>query len=194
VHAGELDRGKSRRAAQPGYRSIERKLSTHLILFPSRFRNKLKAVLFSISFMASSSRPRFALVVSTYNHEFTDALLAAALAALGDHPTETVRVPGAFEIPLQVQRLARSKRFAAVLALGLVWQGKTSHAQEITRAVTDALMRISLETNVPVLHEVLAIKTEAEARARCMGKKLNRGREAAEAALVMASLSQVGRN
>jgi 6,7-dimethyl-8-ribityllumazine synthase len=164
----------------------------HLLLSPRLFHNKLEAVLFSISLMASSSRPRFALVVSTYNHEFTDALLTAALETLGDHPTETVRVPGAFEIPLVVQRLARSKRFAAVLALGLVWQGKTSHAQEITRAVTDSLMRIALETNVPVLHEVLAIKTEAEARARCMGKKMNRGREAAEAALVMATLPKLG--
>jgi 6,7-dimethyl-8-ribityllumazine synthase len=143
--------------------------------------------------MASPTRPRFALVVSTYNHEYTDALLAAALAALGDHPTETVRVPGAFEIPLQVQRLARTKKFAAVLALGLVWQGRTSHAQEITRAVTDSLMRIGLETDVPILHEVLAIKTEAEARARCMGKKLNRGREAAEAALAVAALGAKGK-
>ena len=128
---------------------------------------------------------RFALVVSEYNREYTDALLAAAQDALQGYEQKVVRVPGAFEIPLQVQRLARSEKFAAVIALGLVWQGKTSHAQEITRAVTDALMRISLETDVPVLHEVLSIKTEAEARARCMGKKLNRGREAAEAALAL---------
>lgn len=129
--------------------------------------------------------PRFALVVSEYNREYTDALLAAAQAALHGYEQKVVRVPGAFEIPLQVQRLARSEKYAAVIALGLVWQGKTSHAQEITRAVTDALMRISLETDVPILHEVLSIKTEAEAKARCMGKKLNRGREAAEAALAL---------
>ena len=137
--------------------------------------------------MASSRSfaSRFALVVSEYNREYTDALLAAAQATLHGYEQKVVRVPGAFEIPLQVQRLARSEQYAAVIALGLVWQGKTSHAQEITRAVTDALMRISLETDVPVLHEVLSIKTEAEARARCMGKKLNRGREAAEAALAL---------
>ena len=137
--------------------------------------------------MASSRSlpPSFALVVSEYNREYTDALLASAQAALADYEQKVVRVPGAFEIPLQVQRLARSERYAAVLALGLIWQGRTQHAQEILRAVTDALMRISLETDVPVLHEVLAIKTEAEARARCMGKKLNRGREAAEAALAL---------
>ena len=130
-----------------------------------------------------SSKFRFALVVSLFNREYTDALLASAQAALKGHELKIVRVPGAYEIPLQVQRLARTKRYAAIIALGLIWQGRTLHAQEILRAVTDALMRIMLETDVPVLHEVLAVKTEAEARARCLGKKLNRGREAAEAAL-----------
>jgi len=141
-----------------------------------------------------SFKPSFAIVASEYNHEYTDALLAAAQTALGNHPQKVVRVPGAFEIPLQVQRLARSKKYAAVIALGLIWQGRTTHAQEINRAVTDALMRISLETDVPILHEVLAIKTEAEARARCMGTKLNRGREAAEAALALVTGTSTQRN
>jgi len=135
-----------------------------------------------------SSQPRFALVVSEYNRDYTDALLASARAALDGHELKIVRVPGAYEIPLQVQRLARTKRYAAVIALGVIWRGRTEHAREILRAVTDALMRISLETDVPVLHHVLAVKTEAEARARCMGVKLNRGREAAEAALALAAL------
>src|SRR5471032_1242495 len=130
-----------------------------------------------------SSKFRFALVVSVFNREYTDALLASAQAALKGHDLTVVRVPGAFEIPLQVQRLARTKRYDAVIALGLIWQGKTLHAQEILRAATDALMRISLETDVPVIHEVVCVSTEAEARARCMGTKLNRGREAAQAAL-----------
>jgi len=141
-----------------------------------------------------SFKPSFAIVASEYNREYTDALLAAAQKALGKHSQKVVRVPGAFEIPLQVQRLARSKKYAAVIALGLIWQGKTSHADEITRAVTDALMRISLETDVPVLHEVIAIKTVADARARCMGDKLNRGREAAEAALAVVSGTSIERN
>jgi 6,7-dimethyl-8-ribityllumazine synthase len=133
-----------------------------------------------------SSKFRFALVVSIFNREYTDALLASAQAALKGHELKIVRVPGAYEIPLQVQRLARTKKYAAVIALGVVWQGKTLHAQEILRAVTDGLMRISLETDVPVIHEVLAVSSEAEARARCMGTKLNRGREAAQAALAVA--------
>jgi 6,7-dimethyl-8-ribityllumazine synthase len=132
---------------------------------------------------------RFALVVSDYNREYTDALLASAQAVLQGHQLTIIRVPGAYEIPLQVQRLARTKRYAAVIALGVIWQGQTLHAREILRAVTDALMCVSLETDVPVLHEVLAVKTEAEARARCMGKKLNRGREAAQAALALVALS-----
>jgi 6,7-dimethyl-8-ribityllumazine synthase len=138
-----------------------------------------------------SSSSRFALVVSVFNHEYTDALLASAQAVLKGHETKVVRVPGAYEIPLQVQRLARTKKYAAILALGVIWQGKTLHAQEILRAVTDALMRISLETDVPVIHEVLAVSSEAEARARCMGVKLNRGREAAEAALAVVALGNV---
>jgi 6,7-dimethyl-8-ribityllumazine synthase len=133
-----------------------------------------------------SSKFRFALVVSMFNREYTDALLASALAGLKGHELSVLRVPGAFEIPLQVQRLARTKRYAAAIALGVIWQGRTLHAQEILRAVTDALMRISLENDVPVIHQVLAVSTEAEARARCMGTKLNRGREAAQAALALA--------
>jgi 6,7-dimethyl-8-ribityllumazine synthase len=132
-----------------------------------------------------SFKPRFALVVSEYNRDYTDALLRSAQQALTGYETKVVRVPGAFEIPLQAQRLVRTKRYAAAIALGVIWQGRTQHAQEILRAVTDALMRISLETNVPILHEVIAVKTETEARARCMGDKLNRGREAAEAALAL---------
>jgi 6,7-dimethyl-8-ribityllumazine synthase len=140
----------------------------------------------AVCLMARSFQPRFAIVASEFNREYTDALLASAQAALQGHALKVVRVPGAYEIPLQVQRLARTGRYDAVIALGVIWQGRTLHAQEILRAVTDALMRISLETDVPVIHEVLAVRTEAEARARCLGHKLNRGREAAEAALQVA--------
>jgi 6,7-dimethyl-8-ribityllumazine synthase len=94
--------------------------------------------------MARASQLRFAVVASLFNQEYVDGLLAATQAVLRGHEVTVVRVPGAFEVPLQVQRLARRKRYAAVIALGVVWQGKTAHAQEIVRAVTDALMRIML--------------------------------------------------
>lgn len=136
--------------------------------------------------MARSSKFRFALVASVFNREYTDALTNSAHDALKGHDVTVVRVPGAFEIPLQVQRLARTKRYVAIIALGLVWQGKTLHAQEIVRVCSDALMRISLENDVPVIHQVLAVSNESEARARCMGVKLNRGIEGAQAALALA--------
>ncbi len=131
-----------------------------------------------------------AIVVSRFNEEYTEALLQSTLAELGGHNVAVIRVPGAFEIPLQVQRAARTKKFDAVIALGIIWQGQTSHAAEIGRAVTDALMQVSLETSVPVIDQVLGIKSDAEARARTMGKKLNRGIEAAHAALEMAAVNK----
>jgi len=135
-----------------------------------------------------SKKYKFGIVASCYNKEYVDALLAATEKGLHGHKTTVVRVPGAFEIPLQIQRLARSKNFDAVIALGIVWQGKTAHAAEIVRAVTDALMRISLKHDVPVIHQVLSVKTEKEAVERTKGDKLNRGHEAAKAALAVAAL------
>jgi 6,7-dimethyl-8-ribityllumazine synthase len=145
--------------------------------------------------MVSSRSPkfRFGLVASLFNREYTDALLSSAQAALKGHELKIVRCPGAFEIPLQVQRLARTKKYDAVLAFGVVWQGKTLHAQEILRAATDALMRIALETDVPVIHQILAVSNEGEAKARCMGTKLNRGREGAQAALALALADRVSK-
>ncbi len=132
----------------------------------------------------ASAPIRFAAVVSTYHSQYNEAMLASSAEVLKDYPFEVVRVPGAFEIPLAVQRLARTKRYAAVLAFGVVWNGKTRHAEEILRACTDALMRISLENDLPVLHEILSVGSVAEVRARTMGK-LNRGIEAARAALAV---------
>lgn len=112
-------------------------------------------------------------------------MVAAAERELVGHTINVFHVPGAFEIPLAVQRAARTKKYDAVLAFGLIWQGQTQHAQEILRACTDALMRIGLENDLPVLHEVLSVRTAAEAKARCLGTRMNRGTEAARAALAL---------
>lgn len=130
---------------------------------------------------------RFGIVASTYHPEFCDALVSGAQAELHEHEIVLLRVPGSFEIPLQVQRLARTGQYDAILAFGVVWQGETAHAQEILRAVTDALMRIALDEDVPVIHEVLSVQSEAEARERTTGE-LSRGREGARAALAVAEL------
>jgi 6,7-dimethyl-8-ribityllumazine synthase len=131
---------------------------------------------------------KFGIVASCYNKVYVDAVVASAQKALHDHKVTVVRVPGAFEIPLQVQRLANSRKYDAILALGVVWQGRTAHAAELVRVVSDSLMKIALKSNVPVIHQVLSVKTEKEATERTSGKELNRGREAAETAMAVAAL------
>ena len=128
-------------------------------------------------------RGRFTIVVADYHRKYADGMVGAAKKVLKGHRLEEVRVPGTFEVPLAVKRALR-KRPDAVLALGLVWQGETPHAGLILKSATDALMRMMLKSDVPVLHHLVGVRTEAQARARCLGK-LNRGREAAQAALRM---------
>lgn len=123
------------------------------------------------------------IVASRFNAEYVDGLVDSAVQVLEDHALTIRRVPGAFEIPLAVQRLLEAHEVDAVLTFGLIWQGETQHADLIGREVTRALMDLSLEYDIPVLHQVLMVKTEEQARARCFGRDLNRGREAAEAAL-----------
>ena len=126
---------------------------------------------------------RFTIVVADYHRKYADGMVGAAKKVLQGHRVKEVRVPGTFEVPLAVKRALRG-RPDAVLALGLVWQGETSHAGLILKSATDALMRMMLKSDIPVLHHLVGVKTEAQARARCLGK-LNRGREAAQAALRM---------
>ena len=134
---------------------------------------------------------RFTIVVADYHRKYADGMVGAAKQVLTGHRVEEVRVPGTFEVPLAVKRALRKKP-DAVLALGLVWQGETSHAGLILKSATDALMRMMLKSDVPVLHHLVGVKTEAQARARCLGK-MNRGREAAQAALRMWKLKAGGR-
>ena len=141
--------------------------------------------------MKSFRKYRFGIVASCFNPTYVDAMLASTQKGLKGHKQKVIRVPGAYEIPLQVQRLARTKKYDAIIALGLVWHGKTAHGTEILRAVTDALMHINLKYNVPIIHQVLSVATEAEAVARTMGSKLNRGQEAAKAALMLANLEKI---
>ena len=136
-------------------------------------------------------RGRFTIVVADYHRKYVDGMVQAARKVFQGHRVEEVRVPGTFEVPLAVKRALRKKP-DAVLALGLVWQGETPHAGLILKSATDALMRMMLQSDTPVLHHLVGVKSEAQARARCLGK-LNRGREAAQAALRMWELKAGGR-
>ena len=138
---------------------------------------------------------RFAIVASQYNGRFVEGMLRAARAELkraGAKKTRVFRVPGAYEIPLVAARLAgappAAARPAAIICLGVILRGETVHAAHIGEAISQALMRIQIEHLVPVIHEVLLLENETQARARCLGGKHNRGAEAAQTALAMAAV------
>ncbi len=133
----------------------------------------------------------FAIVASKYNAKYVDAMLREAkkeLQRAGAKKVEIIRVPGAYEIPVVAAKLARTRGAAlsAIVCLGVILRGQTVHADYIGRAVTEALMRIQLQHEIPVIHEVLLLENEEQARARCLGAKFNRGLEAAQTALTMA--------
>ncbi len=125
---------------------------------------------------------RFGIVVSRYNESITSRLLDGAMQTLRAHGVADGRidvawVPGAFEIPTVAGRMARSGRYAAVLCLGAVIKGETSHDEHINRAVSTALARLGAETGLPVLFGVLTCNTLQQAVARSGGEPGTRGKD-----------------
>jgi 6,7-dimethyl-8-ribityllumazine synthase len=136
---------------------------------------------------------RFAIVVSRYNDFVTRPLLVAALAVLAEadvaeHDVTIVHVPGAFELPVAAQRLAETGRFAAVICLGCLIRGATPHFEYISSAVAHALATASTTTGVPISFGVLTTNAAEEALERAAPGPSNKGREAALAAVEMATL------
>ena len=147
----------------------------------------------------SSPRPRpiksertFAIVASRFNAQYVDGLVEHALdelRALAPNAAVSVhRVPGAFEVPVVVGEVASRDRVDAIIACGVILQGETDHAQNLSRSVTDALQRIAIEHGVPVINAVLSFDNEQQAVARCLEKKINRGTKAAHAAVEIANV------
>lgn len=139
------------------------------------------------------SGKRFAIVVSRYNESITGRLLTGALETLAAHGVpegqiDVAWVPGAFEIPLVAERFAAAARHAAVICLGAVIRGETTHDAHINRAVSLALMEASLRSEIPILFGVLTCETLEQAIHRAGGRVGNKGAESAEAALRMANL------
>jgi len=136
---------------------------------------------------------RFSIVVSRYNETITSRLLSGAIETLkahgvSDEAIDVAWVPGAFEIPLVAARQAGSGRYAAVLCLGAVIRGETTHDQHINRAVSGELARIGVESGVPVLFGLLTCDTLEQAIHRAGGNVGNKGSECALAALQMVDL------
>jgi len=136
---------------------------------------------------------RFAIVAAKYNGQYVDAMLRAAkheLRKAGATGVEVVRVPGSFEIPAVAARLAQTRvpPLSAIICLGVIFQGETSHAQHVGWGVTHALAQIQVQHKIPVVHGVFVFEKVQQARVRCLGKKHNRGIEAARTALAMADV------
>lgn len=135
----------------------------------------------------------FAIVVSRYNDSITKKLLEGAITTLRAAGVEDSRihvawVPGAWEIPVVAKRFAQSKKFAAVLALGAVIRGETTHDEHINRAVSLGLNEVALASGVPCLFGVLTVNSLDQAIHRAGGNVGNKGIECAEAALEMAGI------
>lgn len=139
-----------------------------------------------------SAKRNFAIVASKFNPEYVQGLVNHATAELRALATGAnlalYQVPGAFEIPVVVRELAVQKRGDAILAVGVILKGQTDHAEHLARSVTEALQRIVLDHGVPVIHCVLSFESQAQARERCLGEKINRGTEAARAAISIANV------
>src|ERR1043166_2045798 len=144
----------------------------------------------------AKARQTFHIVASRFNAQYVDGLM--------DHVTEELRVlapqgtilihrvPGSFEIPVVAREVAIQNKADAIIACGVILQGETDHAQNLSRSVTDALQRIAIAHGIPVINAVLSFGNQNQARARCLEEKINRGTEAARAAVEIADvLSEV---
>jgi 6,7-dimethyl-8-ribityllumazine synthase len=139
------------------------------------------------------SNRRIAVVAARFNESVTAKLVEGALAGLIKHGVgpeciDVAWVPGAFEIPLVAKRLAVTGSYDALICLGAVIRGETAHFELVANGSARGIAQVSLDTGVPLIFEILATETLAQAEARAGGVQGNKGWEAAEAALEMACL------
>jgi len=135
---------------------------------------------------STPSAPRIAIVVSSFNPEVTGGLLKGALDVLEAHGApvaagDIIQAPGAFELPLIAQTLARSDLYEGVVCLGCVIKGDTAHFEFISLATSLGLMTAGLATETPITFGVLTTYTDEQALVRSRDDAENKGREAAQA-------------
>ncbi len=147
-------------------------------------------MLTNISERGEKINAAIAIVAARYNSKYTEALVTAAqeeLTASGVQRVEAVWVPGSFEVPVVAGRLAQANDpiFEAIICFGAIFQGETSHAQNIADSVSHSLAELQIRHDKPIIHGVLLFHDEEQARVRCFGKEHNRGIEAARTAVEM---------
>jgi 6,7-dimethyl-8-ribityllumazine synthase len=143
------------------------------------------------SFLAGEAR--FGIVVSRFNRFVTERLLEGALDAFRRHGADMDRVtvawcPGAIEIPLVAKKLAESEAYDAVVCLGAIIRGDTSHYDLVCSSVSNGTAKVSLDTGIPVIFGVLTTENVEQALERAGTKSGNKGAEAAVAAIEMVNL------
>ncbi len=136
---------------------------------------------------------RFVVIASRWHDELVDALIDGARRAFAGHGVDddaldVVRVPGAWELPVLAARLAAGGDYAAIVALGCVVRGETRHYEHVADQCAAGLMRVALDSGVPVLNGVLAVEDEADAWARAGGARGNKGADVATVAVEMAGV------
>src|SRR5690242_841603 len=129
---------------------------------------------------------RIAIVVATFYEDFADKLLQGALEEFGQanikiDSKDIVEVPGAFELPIVAQALAKTKKYDGILCLGLVIRGETAHFDYVCQGATQGIMEVSLIYNLPISFGVLTTENAQQAHDRCGGKKGNKGADCAKA-------------
>ena len=135
-----------------------------------------------------ASGMRFGIVVSRFNDELTDELCRSAVQCLeknGAKPEtiDVVRVPGAYEIPVVAGKMAAGGNYNALIVLGVVVEGETQHAQMIIDTTGQSVLDISCKHRIPVINEIVGVRSWAQAEARCLDGENTRGWYAAEAAI-----------
>jgi 6,7-dimethyl-8-ribityllumazine synthase len=140
-----------------------------------------------------TKKANYAIVLSRFNSFITDSLLHGAVDALNRHGIDNdniiiTKVPGAFEMPLAAQRLARTKRYDAIIALGAVIRGGTPHFDYVAGECTKGLAQVSLQYDLPIAFGVLTVDSIEQAIERAGTKAGNKGAEAALSAIEMVSL------
>ena len=136
---------------------------------------------------------KFALVVSRFNSFITERLLEGALDCLrrqgvAEDDLMVARVPGAWEIPVVVKRLAQAKAYDAVICLGAVIRGSTPHFDYVAAEVSKGIAQVSLESGMPISFGILTTDTLEQAIERAGSKAGNKGSAAADAAMEMVNL------